>query len=690
MILQALTYRPSVNDAIFSAKNFIAAMLALYISLQLDFQRPAWAMATAYIIAHPLSGALTSKAVYRVIGTVFGAAVAVMMVPAMVNAPVLLSGALALWVGLCLYISMLDRRPRSYIFMLAGYTAAIVGFSSVSDPLLVFDTAIARCEEITLGILCATLVSHLLLPRHVGGLVSMRVETWLRDSATLLIDSLHGAEGVRRLPHDLHRLAASVSELRTLFVHLAYEKPQLRGGERVLHALHDRMSLMLPIIGAIADRVNALRALPGPHADIDALVAALERWLRPAPQDDADAALADLRRHIARLRGQGGAAAVPGGAAAAEDAGAAWPAILRASLALRLERLVELRRDAHDLWRHIVRGRPVARPLRRSRPVGELRDHGIALRCGAAAALSVAFCALIWIGLGWSSGVMAVQMASVGSCILSFMDDPVPALKTFLQCTVLTVFVVALYLFGILPALTHFPMLVLVMALFLLPMGMMQASLAHFGIALPMIANFILLLNLHNVQNEAFDAYLNGGIASVIGFAIPTLVIYFVRSMNPDTSVRRLMAGGWAEIAEVARGRRLVSRDHLARRMYDRVALMAPRAGGAAPAVRAKALRASFEFGAAVNLAELQRLRAQLPLAGRAVLDDLLGALARLFEARKRRRDGADAADAALTLLDAALTQVRRDPPARGRAEILAALSGLRLAFFGDAQPYRA
>ncbi|OZI46062.1 hypothetical protein CEK29_03935 [Bordetella genomosp. 5] len=680
MIRQAFTYRPSVADAIFSVKNFIAAMLALYLSLQLDFQRPGWAMATAYIIAHPLSGALTSKAIYRVVGTVFGAAVAVLLVPLLVNAPVLLSATLALWVGLCLYISMLDRLPRSYIFMLAGYTAAIVGFSSVSEPLAVFDTALARCEEITLGILCATLVSHLILPRHVGGLISQRIDAWLRDSATLLEDSLRGPEGVRRLPKDLHRLAAGVAELRTLAVHLAYEKPQLRGGEALLRELHDRMALMLPIIGAIADRVNALRRLEGDPADMRALQEALGRWLHPASAEEGEAALLALQAQIEALRAHGGPAL---------PAASAWPAILRASLALRLDRLIALRTDAHDLWRHLRRGRRPRQPLRRSRPAGELRDHGVALRCGAAATLSVGVCALLWIGLGWPSGVMAVQMASVGSCILSFMDDPVPALKAFLQCTVLSAIVVAVYLFGILPALTHFPMLVLALAVFLIPIGMMQASMAHFGIALPMIANSILLLNLHNVQNEAFDVYVNGAIASVIGFVVPTLVIGFVRAMNPDTSVRRLMAGGWAEIADIARGRRQVSRDQLARRMYDRVAMMAPRAGAAAPAVRAKALRASFEFGAAVNLAELQRLRAQLPLEGRALLDDLLGALARLFEARRRRRETGEAAEHALRRLDAALTRVRQDPPAGHRLELLAALSGLRLAFFGNAQPYR-
>ncbi len=141
--------RPRLDEIVFSVKSFAGAMLALYIALWIDLPRPAWAMGTAYIVAQPLSGAIASKAVFRVIGTIIGAVVAVAIVPNLINAPPLFALAFALWVGLCLFVSLLDRTPRSYTFMLAGYTAAIIGFPSASEPAAVFDTAIARVEEIT-------------------------------------------------------------------------------------------------------------------------------------------------------------------------------------------------------------------------------------------------------------------------------------------------------------------------------------------------------------------------------------------------------------------------------------------------------------------------------------------------------------------------------------------------------------
>jgi uncharacterized membrane protein YccC len=66
---------PRINrhTLLFSANSFAAAMLALYIALALGLPRPYWALTTAYIVSQPLSGAVRSKAVYRVAGTVLGA-----------------------------------------------------------------------------------------------------------------------------------------------------------------------------------------------------------------------------------------------------------------------------------------------------------------------------------------------------------------------------------------------------------------------------------------------------------------------------------------------------------------------------------------------------------------------------------------------------------------------------------------
>jgi len=159
-----------INDVglrpiIFSVNCWIATILALFIAFSLDLKSPAWAMTTIYLTSHPLSGVMRAKAFYRVIGTFIGGVAMVAIVPNLVDAPELTTLAIILWVALCVFVSLLDRTPRSYVFVLAGYTAALIGFPTVLAPGTVFDTAVSRVEEITIGVVCAAVVHSLIFPK---------------------------------------------------------------------------------------------------------------------------------------------------------------------------------------------------------------------------------------------------------------------------------------------------------------------------------------------------------------------------------------------------------------------------------------------------------------------------------------------------------------------------------------------
>jgi hypothetical protein len=117
---------PHARQWLFSLKAFAAAMLALYIALFFGLPRPYWAMATVYFVSNPLTGATRSKAAYRVAGTLLGATAAVVTVPQLVNMPIVLMGAISLWIMVLVYLSLLQRSPRSYVFLLAAYTLPIV------------------------------------------------------------------------------------------------------------------------------------------------------------------------------------------------------------------------------------------------------------------------------------------------------------------------------------------------------------------------------------------------------------------------------------------------------------------------------------------------------------------------------------------------------------------------------------
>jgi uncharacterized membrane protein YccC len=112
------------DAALFSLKSFAAAIIAYYLSLRIGFSQPVWAVTTVYLVSQPLAGQVLSKALFRMLGTVLGGAAAVVFLPAFVNEPLILSLVLGLWLGLCVYVALLDRTPRSSVCLLAGYTAS--------------------------------------------------------------------------------------------------------------------------------------------------------------------------------------------------------------------------------------------------------------------------------------------------------------------------------------------------------------------------------------------------------------------------------------------------------------------------------------------------------------------------------------------------------------------------------------
>src|ERR1700748_2064504 len=123
-----------IRPVIFSVNCYIATILTMFVAFSLNLSSPGWAMTTVYLTSQPLSGAMRAKSVYRAIGTFVGAAAMVAIVPNLVNAPELATLAIMLWVALCAFIAQLDRTPRSYMFVLSGYTAALIGFPSVLAP----------------------------------------------------------------------------------------------------------------------------------------------------------------------------------------------------------------------------------------------------------------------------------------------------------------------------------------------------------------------------------------------------------------------------------------------------------------------------------------------------------------------------------------------------------------------------
>src|SRR6202048_3520171 len=150
---------------IFSLKTFGAALLALYLAFWLGLDQPKWALMTVFIVSQPDSGFVLAKAFFRLLGTIAGTLVSMAQILALSQYGDLFLASIAAWIGLCNFAARAVRNFNSYGFLLAGYTAAIIGIPAALNPGGAYPLILARFTEIVLGIACAGVMSRLVLPR---------------------------------------------------------------------------------------------------------------------------------------------------------------------------------------------------------------------------------------------------------------------------------------------------------------------------------------------------------------------------------------------------------------------------------------------------------------------------------------------------------------------------------------------
>ncbi|ORM62096.1 fusaric acid resistance protein [Pantoea rodasii] len=176
----------------YALRNAIAMCLALTIAYALQLDEPYWAMTSAAVVSFPTVGGAISKSLGRIVGSLLGATAALLIAGHTLNEPWLFAFFMAGWLACCTWISNHYQNNVAYAFSLAGYTAAIIAFSSVNitDVTQLWDITQARVCEVISGILCAGLMM-MVLPSTSDGNTLMnslrQMHARLLDHAVLLL-----------------------------------------------------------------------------------------------------------------------------------------------------------------------------------------------------------------------------------------------------------------------------------------------------------------------------------------------------------------------------------------------------------------------------------------------------------------------------------------------------------------------
>ena len=279
---------------LFVAKVLLSAFLALWLAYRLQLPQPSTVLATVFIVTQTQSGQVLAKSFYRLIGTLLGLVVMVLLI-ALFNqerVPFMLS--LALWIGLCTAGAARYRDFRGYACVLAGYTALMIGLPASQAPEQAFMQALWRVLEIGLGILCAGLVHGLLLPQRSSDELRSRLQERFREFADFACAGLRGQLDQQRFESSNVRFAAAAVSLENLRSATAFEDPHMRLRHGRLGRLnnefmvlstrfHGLHQLLQRLAGASGQRVR--EALQASLGEVDALLAPLH--LRPCSETDA-------------------------------------------------------------------------------------------------------------------------------------------------------------------------------------------------------------------------------------------------------------------------------------------------------------------------------------------------------------------------------------------------------------------
>jgi uncharacterized membrane protein YccC len=666
---------PKPDELIFALKTFAGAMLALAFAFWLGLDNPYWCMATAYIVAQPLTGAMRSKALYRFCGTFVGGVAAVVLVPNLVDAPVLLSLALSLWIGLCLYLSLLDRSPRAYLFMLAGYTAGIIGFPSVADPAHIFQTALTRVEEISIGIACTTVVGTVVFPRSIGPVLAARIRAWLRPAGDWAEAALAGREEDPPTRSARRKMAAEAVDIGMMTSQLAYDHSVLQASVPQIRRLRLYILSLMPVLSSIGDRVAQLRLIGGVTPSLQALLQDCAAWIRNTENYDHEAADA-LDASIARLERD-------------RDEELSWAGILRTTLLVRLHEFVAMVRHSRAIRHHVTDDAAAPESVPGIGVVAapyQVRDHGLALLSALAAVIATLLVCGFWIFTAWPSGAGAAVMVAVACSFFAAQDDPAPAIAQMLRNGVIVVVADAIYVFAILPRVETFPELMLVLLPAGLIIGVLVSRPATFGTGMVMGAVGSTILALGNGYSGDFAGYANGGLGLIIGLASALVITRLIRSVGAAWSARRLLRAGWRDIAAAAAVQGHQDRARLTGLMMDRLGLLMPRLAAVSPGADLAAADVLVDLRVGLNVIGLQRELVYLSVDDQRQAARVLRGVAAHYAGNPLQ----PAAPALLDQLDRTILPIARRVNAshdRHHRDALMMLVGLRMVLFPAAPP---
>ncbi|HEJ9149618.1 TPA: FUSC family protein [Serratia marcescens] len=570
------------SQLLYALKLYISAMLAFALAESIGLQNPYWAMVTCCVLSNPVSGAVRARATYRFCGTLFAGVLTLTISAFLSNTPVLLIIAAGLSSSLMLGISYLDRTPRAYFFQLGALTMMLVAIAYINHPDTMFTMVVTRVTEICLGILSVTMVDSVLFPSSLAPVLRKRLTGWLADLARWQQDSLDGKDGDVQTAADRIRLLTDIASFNQMMTTLGYDSSVYKTTRQAAVAIQQRVLEIVPILSSIS---SSIAALP------DSLRPALASWL-------------DEVRRQAKLTMPEYAPA--GALLPAAEQLSPWERLIVEELAEHVERWLSLWAEIRQL-NAFLDGETLPDALHaqmmRSRVFSPPADTGTAIRMFAGILTTYTLLCGLWYFTGWQQGANMVLMGIVAIAFFGAGDNPGATIATFGRFAAIAMALGALLSYVLLPMAGDYGSFLIVMGIFLLPLGAWAAR--------NPLATLAIALSLSNVNFQGHYAPNNMGLflesttGTLIGVYCAFLCAALYRRWGTDQVVARLIRQDAQEMLGLNRH---ISESDLARyqaRALDRITALGTRLAAIGHTDSSRQLLTRLKTG--INLIRLQQ-----------------------------------------------------------------------------------
>jgi len=556
---------------LFALRLWASVCLALYVAFWLELDNPFWAGTSAAIVCQPQLGASLRKGWFRMIGTLIGATMIVVLTGCFPQDRIAFLGLLALWGALCAFGAMVFRNFASYSAALAGYTALIIAAETLgatggpsSD---VFMVAVTRASEICIGIACAGIV---LGGTDLGG-ARHRLASTLADLAAEIaggFTSMLAKTGspLQDMQPQRRELLRKVIALEPAVDQAIGESSEIRYNLPILERATNGLFKALDGWRGVATHLSQLpqevdqkereyihQAIPSEFRSPQASGSA-GRWIGNSMV---------LRRACEEAVGR--LLALPAGTPllrlVADEAAKVLSGISRALDGLAL--LV----DAPDL------PLPVSRPWRRS-----VADWLPALVSAGRTFVAIGMVELFWVITAWPNGAVMMVIIAILVLLLSPKGDLAygGAIAVTLGVAA-SILCTAIVKFAVLPGLDSFPAFSAALGLVLIPVGFAMASSrrpAALAVFTVMGSTFLPLLQPTNQMSYNTVQFYNFALAIFAGCAAAALSFALLPPLSPAFRARRLLFLTLRDLRRLASGAFAPSTEDWEGRIYSRLAAL--------------------------------------------------------------------------------------------------------------------